>query len=346
MQDIWLQLRAWRSAGERFAIATVTRASKPSPRGVGATLAVSEDGLRFIGSVSAGCVESEVIEAAVASMQDGRPRWLSFGPGQGFPWEIELSCGGKIETRVEPYPSFCDACEAAVAALERALEGDRSGALISGQGWHVFLDRDGGVAGPLDLAPREALEIARERFENGEPTAEFDVAGERVLFRPLERRRRLFVIGASHIGLHLVGLAKSLRYEVTVVDPRESYAQAERFWVQPDALEVAWPTEVLRSSRLGRDDVVVALTHDPKIDDLALAEALRSDCGYVGALGSRRSHAARLKRLEIEGFDPAALKRIHGPVGIDIGSRTPAEIAVSVVAHLIQIRNKVIDSNG
>ena len=333
MQDIWPQLEKWVKGGERFALATVVRASKPSPRAVGACLAVHEDGERFIGSVSAGCVESEVMVAAGDCLRDGQVRWLSFGPGEGFPWEIELSCGGRLEVRVEPFPE----AGAARAALVAGLGRHEPGLLVSGWGAHGYFGEVGESWG--EGLRVEARDLARQRFARGAASEELVVEGERVFFRLLGRRPRLFVIGASHIAIHLVALAKMLQYEVVAVDPRSAYAREERFFVKPDAVLAEWPETVLAGYGLGEKDALVAITHDPKIDDQALLAALGTDCGYVGALGSRKSHEARRRRLARAGMGGEDLGRIHGPVGLDIGSRTPAEIAVSIVAELVQWRN-------
>ena len=339
MQDIWPQLEMWVDKGERFAMATVVSASKPSPRGVGACLAIHEDGIRFIGSVSAGCVESEVIEAAKLCLADGEARWLSFGPGQGFPWEIELSCGGEIEVRVEPAPHLVEGCSAVSSVMYDCLRGHSLGMLVSDGTTHGFFDEHGEtLPSGTNLSPK-AITLARRKIATGGSTEELEVDGRRVLFRVLGKRPRLFVIGASHIAIHLVQLAKMLQYEVVTIDPRDAYAQEERFFVKPDRLISEWPSLALDGYGVCERDCLVTITHDPKIDDEALETALRSTCGYIGALGSRKSHAARLRRLEKAGFTAESLARIHGPVGLDIGSRTPAEIAVSVVAQLVQWRN-------
>ncbi len=317
MQDIWPQLRSWFLERERFALATVVRASKPSPRGVGSVLAIHEDGVRFIGSVSAGCVEHEVIEAAKLCLEDGKTRWLKFGPGEGFPWEIELSCGGKIEVRVEPAPHLRDQNSGFVDRLIESM--DRHEAVL----WTSD--------GKTDTLSALTDDGATEEVGEGE---------NRVLKRALRRRRRLFVIGASHIALHLVSAAKMLQYEVVIIDPRENYAREERFQRVPDRVHTDWPGTVLRAYGLTESDSLVAITHDPKIDDDALAAALETNCGYIGALGSRKSHAARCKRLAKRGIAESDLDRIFGPVGLDIGSRTPAEIAISIVAQLVRERNR------
>jgi xanthine dehydrogenase accessory factor len=136
-----------------------------------------------------------------------------------------------------------------------------------------------------------------------------------------------------------VQFAKALNYQTIVIDPRESFAQEERFETPPDHLIREWPETAFSNIRLSAFDSVVMLTHDPKIDDQALEIALKSESSYVGALGSRRSHEARLKRLASKGFGQEYLDRIHGPIGLDIGSATPAEIAVSIIAHMIQEKN-------
>lgn len=319
MQDIWPQLRDWFIARERFALATVVKASKPSPRGVGSVLAIHEDGVRFIGSVSAGCVEHEVIEAARLCLQDGEIRWLTFGPGEGFPWEIELSCGGSIEVRIEPAPHLrSETSDTFVERLIEALDG------------HIpCVWRADGVSDVLDFSD----DLPRQTYEE-------QVGSGRILRRFLGRRKRLFIVGASHIALHLAAAAKMLQYEVVVIDPRESYAREDRFQSSPDQLYVEWPKSALSHFALDASDALVAITHDPKIDDDALGTALSTSCGYIGALGSKKSHASRLRRLSKLGFSEAQLSRIFGPVGIDIGSKTPAEIAVSIVAQLILERNR------
>lgn len=339
MQDIWPQLKYWIDSGERFALATVVKASKPSPRGVGACLAIHEDGERFIGSVSAGCVESEVMVAAADCLKDGAARWLTFGPGEGFPWEIELSCGGKIEVRIEPYVSLVSGCAGVAEALRAGMESHAPGLLVSGWGSHAYLSETDEFL-PADASiPQAALDLARSRLARGLGVEEVKIGSERVLFRMLGKRPRLFVVGASHIAINLVALAKMLQYEVVAIDPREAYARLDRFFIKPDQLRACWPAEALGDYLLGEKDALVSITHDPKIDDQALESALRSQCGYIGALGSRKSHAARCRRLATKGFAESDVTRIHGPVGLDIGSRTPAEIAVSIVAELVQWRN-------
>ena len=337
MQDIWSQLRKWTTLRRQFALATVVEASRPSPRGIGSVLAVSEDGDSFIGSVSAGCVENEVIQAAKACMEDGQTRWLNFGPENGFPWEIALSCGGRIRVRVEPFAGSAN--PAIGEALGNVLDEQHGGMLLSAAGGHCLFDEGGTLLAEAGEVAEGLIQLARERLKSGAGTVEVDWEDGRALLRVLARPKRLFVIGAAHIAVHLVGFARALNYETIVIDPREAYARLDRFPAAPDRLFDEWPKQALETFRIGPDDCVAAMTHDPKIDDEALEIFLNGDCGYIGALGSRKSHAARLKRLAKKGFDETALARIRGPIGLNIGSETPAEIALSVMAEIVKVRS-------
>ena len=188
----------------------------------------------------------------------------------------------------------------------------------------------------------ETLDAAKRMLSERGHTREIDTPDGKVLLRLISQPYRLFVIGAGHISLHLVQFAKALNYRTIVIDPRESFAQEDRFEVAPDFLMPEWPEAAFKGVRFSAFDSVVLLTHDPKIDDQALKIVLRSDANYIGALGSRKSHAARLKRLLAEGFNESQLERIHGPVGLDIGSTTPAEIAISIVAQLVEKKNALL----
>ncbi len=342
MEDIWPQLSTWVKNGRRFALATVIRVQRSSPRGVGACLAVSEDGSDFIGSVSAGCVENEVFETAKRCMVDGRARHLEFGPDIGYPWEVSLSCGGKIEVRVEPYWAYSnDECNRELSRhLGELLENKSVAMLVSGRENHALFDLAGEfIAGDRSFGARHQIEALR-RLKADSPSEKLEIGDESVFFRRLSPRPRIFIIGAVHIATHLVQIALTLNYETIVIDPRSAYSKVERFPIRPDILAIGHPKEVLDEFNLRGTDVGVALTHDPKIDDPALACLLKGDCGYIGALGSNRSHASRIKRLRKIGVIESDLERISGPVGLDIGSQTPAEIAVSIAAEVIATQRK------
>jgi xanthine dehydrogenase accessory factor len=264
MEDAIRTALEWVSAGKRVAIATVTATWGSAPRPRGSQMAVREDGL-FVGSVSGGCVEARVVEAAISVIENGDACELSFGVSNEEAWDVGLACGGTVKIHVE-------------------------------------------------LADRERLESISKAQDP-----------------PL----RLVIVGAVHVAAPLVEMGRLLGYDVVVIDPREAFARAERW---PGARVVcAWPDEAFSSIEIDHRTAIVALTHDPKIDDPALEVALRSAAFYVGALGSTKTHAARLDRLGRRGFSDAELTRIHGPVGLRIGAKTVSEIAVSIVAQMTEV---------
>ena len=336
MEEIWSQINGWVESEEPFALATVVQVKQSSPRGVGACLAISADGKRFIGSVSAGCVENEVIEAAKTCVKDGEARRLVFGPTHGYPWEVGLTCGGTIIVRVEPFPGLGDALSSLV---REAIEKRKRSVLASGNKGHFLVDREGDASFGQKL-PIEVEERARDLLDQRGAAVELEVAGQFYFLRPLGMVRKLYIVGAGHIATHLVALGRSLLYDTIVIDPREAYARTERFPVLPDRIIIGWPEVELANAEIREGDSVAVLSHDSKIDDQALEVFLKSPASYIGALGSRKSHAARLKRLKEKGFAEEALARIKAPIGLDIGGATPAEIAVSVAAELIHERSQ------
>ena len=331
MREIWPQLKAWVDAEEPFVLATVVGGKRPAPRGIGAVMAIHRDGEQFIGSVSAGCVEIEVLEAARACLADGKTRHAVFSGEHGFPWEVSMSCGGQIRIRVDlfhPHPEGYRALAQILDGEEKDLRRDAAEAVLDASGEVLYQSGD---PAPADLA------TAREHLQSGQSTVERESEGGSLLLRVIEKPARFFIIGAVHISVHLVALAKSCGYETVVIDPREVYARRDRFPVPPDRLLMGWPSRHLPDFALGPADCAAVITHDPKIDDDALKILLSGNCGYVGALGSRKNQQARKKRLRKE-LDAPAVERIHGPIGLDIGNETPAEIAVSIMAEVIQER--------
>ena len=283
--EILAQAAAWLEAGRGVALATVERTWGSSPRPAGSQLAVNERG-EFVGSVSGGCVEGAVVEAALDVIRSGAPRRLEFGVTDERAWEVGLACGGRVEVAVSPAPP-----RAALAALLSEVAGRREATLA--------LPLPGG--GTL----------------------------ERVFAPPV----RVLVVGAVHVAQALVPMVRLAGHHPVVIDPRSAFASAARF--PGTELVTAWPAEALARLGLDRRTALVALTHDPKLDDPALEAALRSEAFYVGALGSRKSHAARCARLEALGLPAAAVARVHGPIGLALGAEGPGEIAVSILAELI-----------
>jgi xanthine dehydrogenase accessory factor len=329
LDELFDRIAAWRQAGKRIALATVIGTWGSSPRPAGSHLAADEAG-EFVGSVSGGCVEPAVIGEARSVIADGIPRRLEFGVSDEQAWEVGLACGGHIEVFVECLdsdPVVVDRIQAArsenrpIAVVTRVRDGAR-------MTWEANR-ADGALA--LDDARiaevRSMLAAGRSGLLAGE--------GERLFVRSYASAPRLMIVGAVHIGQALAAMAAMTGFDVTVIDPRRAFAAADRF---PGVrLNGEWPDEAL--DRLGIDEAtaVVTLTHDPKLDDPALAAALASPAFYIGALGSRRTHAKRLERLAQAGLSEASA-RIHAPVGLDLGGRAPAEIAVAILAQIIQAR--------
>ncbi|WP_298674387.1 XdhC family protein [uncultured Sphingomonas sp.] len=288
---------AWRGAPMALATVVSTWGSAPRPRG--SHMLVHADG-RFEGSVSGGCVESDILDTA-AQVIAGAPFQLKrYGVADASAWEVGLPCGGEIAVLVQPVSE---------AGFDPALFDNIRAARDAGMALAVTTDLATGRSG-VDL-PASA-----DSFVNR-----------------YDPPRRLLIVGAVQIAQALVRLAHTLGIETVVIDPRGRFLTDERF---PAAtLDDRWPDEAIAAHRPGPSTAIVTLSHDTKIDDPALIAALASDAGYVGALGSRRSHAARRERLGAAGVAPGALDRIDAPVGLDIGAIGPAEIALSIAAAMI-----------
>ncbi len=291
-------VRTWLDAGHRVALATVIETWGSAPRRVGAHLAIRDDGL-FEGSVSGGCVEGDVITAAADVLAGGTAQRLDYGVADERAWQVGLACGGRISVLVQPV---------AAGGFTPALVDRVIAAASAGERLTLATDLASGV------------------------TAE---AGAGAFVRVYDPPGRLMIVGAVHIAQALVPLARLLGFAPLVVDPRGSFAAADRF--AGTSVDPRWPDEALADWRPDEASAVVTLTHDPKLDDPALVAALGSPAFYVAALGSRRTQAARRERLLAAGFGEIELQRIHGPAGIDIGAANPAEIALSIAAQMIAV---------
>jgi len=286
----------WQRSGHNVAVATVVETWGSAPRRTGSHLVIRSDGL-FEGSVSGGCVEGDVITEAQALLDSTAvSRRLDYGVADETAWQVGLACGGKIGVLVQRLgdDGFPLAVIDRLAAAAQA--GDE-------------------VVLATDLASGATREAEAGDFVRRWPPP-----------------RRLAIIGAVHIAQALVPLAQALGLAVTVIDPRGLFAADARFAGLD--LDRRWPDEALADWRPNAASAVVALTHDPKLDDVALAAALRSPAFYIAALGSRKNHGRRRERLAALGFADADLDRIHGPAGLDIGAADPAEIALSIAAQL------------
>lgn len=313
--------RSWLDQHGKVVLATVASTWGSAPVPVGAQLVVGPDE-RFQGSVSAGCVEGEVIAEAADVMAGGRPRLLEFGVADETAWRAGLACGGTIRILLEPLAGAADR-----DYLDRILTARRARAPLA-----VTTDITTGDRRIYEPGPGLPPEVAAALDAGQSRLAETPdgLAFVQVLLPPV----RLVIAGATHIGQVLAELAPKVGFDVRVVDPRAAYATEERF--AAGSLN-EWPAVVLDALGLDARTSVVALTHAAHIDDEALISALRGDCLYVGALGSKATHAKRLERLRAAGFSESDLARIHAPIGLAIGAKGPAEIAVSILAEIIKV---------
>lgn len=307
---------AWHRAGKGAALATVVETWGSAPRRVGSQLAISGEG-EIAGSVSGGCVEGAVVVEALDAIEAGRPAMLEYGVTDDDAFAVGLACGGTIRVLVEPVGAVMP--EEVLANLVLAREGRVPVAYVTGMTARRRLEREGHEA---------RFRMDRSGFEeDGETFVSIHNP-------PL----RLIVVGAVHIAQALVPMARIAGFDPVVIDPRESFASEARF--PGETVLDDWPDEGLRALGLDARTALVLLTHDPKLDDPALGEALRSEVFYIGALGSTRTHAKRVARLTDAGFSEVEIARIHGPIGLDIGAAGPAEIAVSILAQMTQVLRK------
>lgn len=319
------QARGWADDGLRLALATVVETWGSSPCPAGSQMVINSQA-GFAGSVSGGCIEMSVVSESLEVLAGGGFTVEEFGISDATASAAGLACGGNIKVMMEPLDR----------ALLDAFGGPRPAVRVVelASGRSSFL-RNGVAEGELAIGGETRLAALEVEAEARARTCE--VEGSRIFLQPLVAAYRMVVIGAVRIAQSLAPMAAEAGFDVTVVDPRPAFAADERF----PGVEVLreWPDKALPKLGLDSRTAVITLTHDIGPDDLALNLALRSDSFFIGALGSRKTHAARIGRLRAANCTDAAIARIHGPVGLDIGARTPAEIAVSILAQVIAARN-------
>ena len=308
-RDVLRKSAQWVEEGRRVLLVTVVKTWGSSPRPEGAMLAVREDGL-VVGSVSGGCIEDDIVDRSRREGQRAtRCEVVTYGVTADEARRFGLPCGGTIELVLEPLTR-----ESGIRALLREVE---TGHLVERR-----LDLRSGFA---TLHPAQASDGLA-----------FDGKVLRTIHGP---RYRMLVIGASQLSKYLAEIAVGLGYDVTICDPRDEYSET---WDVPGVRLVrTMPDDTVQAMRLDERCAVIALTHDPKLDDLALMEALKSPAFYVGAIGSRANNEKRRERLREFDLSAAEIARLHGPVGLYIGSRTPPEIAISILAEVTAIKNGV-----
>ena len=327
MKDIIEILERWTREGSAVALGSVVERIGAAPRDPGATLAVSSKH-EVAGGVTGGCVEPAVIREANEVLEGSRGRLVHYGLNDGDGFDVGLNCGGKIVVAVyrldpELVPPIAEAVRAdRPIAVTLRLDEERFGeqSIISGE--------TNGSSGALATAARSLLEIGESAI------VEPDV-GEKVFVESYAPRPDMYLFGASDHVAALVPIAKQLGYRVTVCDPRTVFLTRERF---PDADELCdeWPDQFLEHASIDSRTAICMMTHDLKFDVPALKLALASNAGFVGAIGSEKTRSVRNARLREIGIGDADLARLHAPVGIQIGARTPEEVAVTIAAQLIE----------
>ena len=320
MRDVLADIRRWQERGERVALATVVATRRSAPRPVGSKLAVSESG-ELAGSVSGGCVESDVVLAAQEILAGGEPRLVTYGITDDMALSVGLPCGGEIDVFVEPLGEVVDGDDRAV--LFTVIAGDELGAKL-------LVREDGSVSGD---GPAELAELAHDALRTGRS----HVVGDTVFADVFGPPPRLFVYGAVDTAEALCRAAKLLGWRTIVADARARFATPERI-PSADELIVAWPEEAVEQVRPDLATAILVLTHDDKFDLPMLKAALASHAFYVGALGSRRNQERRRGLLLEAGVPAHEIERINGPAGLDIGAESPAETALSMLAEILAVR--------
>ena len=301
MRELADALQRWRARGDRVALATVVATRRSAPRPVGSKLVVSESG-ELLGSVSGGCVESDVALQAAEVIAEGAPRLLTYGIADEQAWSIGLPCGGEIDVFVERFDGELNGSPGVTLIV---LEGERAG---------------------------ERRAVPLDEVERG-PSRVLELEGETVFADVVAPPPGLVVVGATDTAEELCRAAKALGWRTTVIDPRPALVTRERL-PSPDELVTAWPDELDADA----DTAVVVLTHEERLDVPALTAALASPAFYIGAIGSRRTQAKRRERLLDAGLGDEQLDRLAGPAGLDLGAHTPAETAVSILAEVLAVR--------
>lgn len=320
----------WLSEGRKLALATVIETWGSAPQSRGSQLLIDDKG-NFLGSVSGGCVEGSVIAEGASVIETGTPKELEFGVSHEMAWEVGLACGGTIKIWVEPLG-------AGEGGMTRQQLETLSQARVQRKPMAQAVALDG--TGERLITPQEIdqsgvlADALKEGFLSDQPRI-VDDGGTRTFLNIYNPPLRMVVIGAVHVTQFLAPMAEIAGFDVTIIDPREGFASQERF---PEAKVIAdWPDDVLPGIGLDRRTALVLLTHDPKIDDPGLHVALKTECLYIGALGSRKTHAGRVERLKQAGFNDDDIARIHAPIGLNIGARGPAEIAVSILSEVTSV---------
>ena len=308
VDDILTPMSVWLKEKRKVALATVISTWGSAPRPVGGQMAIDSNG-EIIGSVSGGCVEGAVINEGINSINDGKLRIKDYGISNDMAWEVGLACGGELKILIQPL----NLEDKIVYSIVKNIKNREPTKLIINcltGSRHI----DNSIINQIS-----SYDKIKEEF-----------------IHVIDPKPRLFIVGAVHIAQALISLAKTADFEIILIDPRDHFATKDRF---PNCKIInEWPDTALSNFILDKSTHLVTLTHDPKIDDPALIYTLKKDIGYIGSLGSKKTHNKRCERLIDIGFCQSDLSKIHGPIGLNIKAKTPAEIAISIMAEIINFR--------
>ena len=308
VDDILTPMSVWLKEKRKVALATVISTWGSAPRPVGGQMAIDSNG-EIIGSVSGGCVEGAVINEGINSINDGKLRIKDYGISNDMAWEVGLACGGELKILIQPL-NLED--EIVYSIVENIKNREPTKILINCLTGSRHIDNS-------IINQISSYDKIKEEF-----------------IHVIDPKPRLFIVGAVHIAQALISLAKTADFEIILIDPRDHFATKDRF---PNCKIInEWPDTALSNFILDKATHLVTLTHDPKIDDPALIYTLKKDIGYIGSLGSKKTHNKRCERLIDIGFCQSDLSKIHGPIGLNIKAKTPAEIAISIMAEIINFR--------
>jgi xanthine dehydrogenase accessory factor len=308
IDDILTPVSVWLKEKRKVALATVISTWGSAPRPVGGQMAIDSNG-EIIGSVSGGCIEGAVINEGINSINDGKLRIKDYGISNDMAWEVGLACGGELKILIQPL-NLED--KIVYSIVENIKNREPTKLIINCLTGSRHIDNS-------IINQISSYDKIKEEF-----------------IHVIDPKPRLFIVGAVHIAQALISLAKTADFEIILIDPRDHFATKDRF---PNCKIInEWPDTALSNFILDKATHLVTLTHDPKIDDPALIYTLKKDIGYIGSLGSKKTHNKRCERLIDIGFCQSDLSKIHGPIGLNIKAKTPAEIAISIMAEIINFR--------
>lgn len=339
MREMLSEIEQWLADGKQVALATVVKVYGSAPRPLGSKMAVSSAG-DMVGSVSAGCVEGNVFQHAQEVLKTGIPKLMEYGITDEMAFEaVGLLCGGNIDVYIEPLEMTI------FSALKEALTEQKLVALatvLTGEtaGQKMLLFPDGRAEGNLGAWTHVVQAAAMERMKTQHTerrTFETETGAADIFIEIFPPPQRLIIIGAVHIAMVLATIAKTLGFRTIVIDPRDVFASRDRF-PQVDELVTQFPADALAEMSLDEGCYVVFVSHNAEFDNPALKIVLNAPVRYVGALGSRRTHAKRVEALTEMGVSAAQIERIHAPIGLDLGAKTPEEIALSIISEIVAVK--------